>query len=407
MIRDKIIDYIRSGEKSEKDYAIGFEIENFIVDKDNRAVTYWDEGGIKDILEDLINIGYEAIYLDGVLLGAKKGKTEISLEPGSQFELSIKKTWCIKDLESEYFVRMEEIKDVVEKRGYHILQRGYHVKTKIDEIKILPKERYDLMYKYFSETGTMGHNMMKGTAASQSSIDYKDEEDFRRKMRVYNALSPVFYAIFENANIFEGKPYNENGLRMSIWKNTDKDRCSIIKEAFDDDFSYASYADYIVNRPCIFIHKDGKDIYTGHTKIKDIEGVDEADKDLVEHVLSMFFPDTRAKKYIEIRMMDAVQIKYLLALVALIKATSYQNLDEVYEMIKDVTYEDALRALGSFKSSGIRGKLKEKSFLDIAKKLISLAKSSLGDEAHYLDALEKVINSDKSIREVNFEKYGL
>lgn len=407
MIRDKIIDYIRSGEKAEKDYAIGFEIENFIVDENNNAITYWDEGGVKDILEDLIKIGYEAVYVDDVLLGATKGETAISLEPGSQFELSIKKAWHIKELEDEYFTRMKEINEVVEKRGYHILQRGYHVKTKIDEIKILPKERYDLMYKYFTETGTMGHNMMKGTAASQSSIDYKDEEDFRRKMRVYNALSPVFYAIFENANIFESEAYKENGLRMTIWKNTDKERCSIIKEAFDDDFSYASYADYIVNRPCIFIHEDGEDIYTGHTKIKDIEGIDEANKELVEHVLSMFFPDTRAKKYIEIRMMDSVQIDYLLGLVALIKATSYQNLDKAYEMIKDVTYDDALKALDSFKDFGIRGKLKDRSFLDVAKDLISLAKASLGDEAHYLNALEEVIDSGKSIREVNFEKYGL
>lgn len=407
MIRKKIIDYIRSGEKAEEDYAIGFEIENFIVDENNKAITYWDDGGVKDILEDLIKIGYEAVYIDGVLLGATKGETAISLEPGSQFELSIKKAWHIKELEDEYFRRMKEIEEIVQKRGYHILQRGYHVKTKIDEIKILPKERYDLMYNYFSESGSMGHNMMKGTAASQSSIDYKDEEDFRRKMRVYNALSPVFYAIFENANIFEGEAYKENGLRMTIWKNTDKERCSIIKEAFDDDFSYASYADYIVNRPCIFIHKNGEDIYTGHTKIKDIEGIDEADKGLVEHVLSMFFPDTRAKKYIEIRMMDSVQIDYLLGLVALIKATSYQNLDAVYEMIKDVTYEDALKALDSFKEDGIRGKLKDRSFLDIAKDLITLAKASLGDEAHYLNALEEVIDSGKSIREVNFEKYGL
>lgn len=407
MIRDKIIDYIRSGEKAEKDYAIGFEIENFILDENNNAITYWDDGGVKDILEDLIKIGYEAVYVDDFLLGATKGKTAISLEPGSQFELSIKKAWQIKELEDEYFRRMKEIGETVHKRGYYILQRGYHVKTKIDEIKILPKERYDLMYKYFNESGSMGHNMMKGTAASQSSIDYKDEEDFRRKMRVYNALSPVFYAIFENTNIFEGEAYKENGLRMTIWKNTDKDRCSIIKEAFDDDFSYASYADYIVNRPCIFIHKNGEDIYTGHTKIKDIEGIDEADKKLVEHVLSMFFPDTRAKKYIEIRMMDSVQIDYLLGLVALIKATSYQNLDKVYEMINDITYDDALKALDSFKESGIRGKLKDRSFLDIAKDLISLAKASLGDEAHYLNALEEVIDSGKSIREVNFEKYGL
>lgn len=407
MIREKIIDYIRSGEKEEKDYAIGFEIENFIVDKDNKAVTYWDEGGVKDILLDLVEIGYEGVYVDDVLLGAKKGKTAISLEPGSQFELSIKKAWHIKDLEDEYKLRIKEIEEVLAKRGYRLLQRGYHVKTKIDEIKILPKKRYDLMYDYFTESGTMGHNMMKGTCATQSSIDYKNEEDFRRKMRVYNALSPVFYAIFENANIFEGKPYEENGLRMKIWKNTDHERCSLIKEAFNDDFSYADYADYIINRACIFIERDGEDIYTGHSKVKDIDGINEADKKLIEHVLSMFFPDTRVKRYIEIRMMDSVQIEYLLGLVAIIKSISYQNLDAVYDMIKDLTYEDALEALDSFRSLGIRGKLRDRSMLSIAKELISLAKNSLGEEAHYLDALEEVINSDKSIREVNFEKYGL
>lgn len=407
MIREKIIDYIRSGEKEEKDYAIGFEIENFIVDKDNKAVTYWDEGGVKDILLDLIDMGYEGVYVDDVLLGAKKGKTAISLEPGSQFELSIQKAWHIKDLEDEYKLRIKEIEEVLTKRGYKFLQRGYHVKTKIDEIKILPKKRYDLMYDYFTESGTMGHNMMKGTCASQSSIDYKSEEDFRRKMRVYNALSPVFYAIFENANIFEGKLYEENGLRMKIWKNTDPERCSLIKEAFNDDFSYADYADYIINRACIFIEKGGEDIYTGHSKVKDIDGIDQADRKLIEHVLSMFFPDTRVKRYIEIRMMDSVQIEYLLGLVALIKSISYQNLDAVYDMIKDVSYEDALEALDSFTSLGIRAKLGQRSFIDIAKELISLAKNSLGEEAYYLDALEGVINSDKSIREVNFEKYGL
>ena len=407
MIRDKIIAYIKSGEKEEKDYAIGFEIENFIVDKDNKAVTYWDEGGVKDILLELIEMGYEGVYVDGVLLGAKKGKTAISLEPGSQFELSIKKAWHIKDLEDEYKFRMAEIEKVLAERGYKTLQRGYHVNTKIDEIKILPKKRYDLMYKYFTESGTMGHNMMKGTCASQSSIDYKNEEDFRRKMRVFNALSPVLYAMFENANIFEGKPYEDNGLRMTIWKNTDPERCSLIKEAFNDDFSYRDYADYIVNRACIFIERDGEDVYTGHKKVKDIEGIDEADTKLIEHVLSMFFPDTRAKKYIEIRMMDSVEIEYLLGLVALIKSISYQNLDQVYNMIKDVTYEDALEALESFKKYGINGKLADRRFLDIAKELIDLAKNSLGDEAHYLEELEKVINSGKSIREVNFEKYGL
>lgn len=407
MIRDKIIEYIKSGEKEEKDFAIGFEIENFIVDKDNNAVTYWDASGVKDILEELISVGYEGVYLDDVLLGAKKGRTSISLEPGSQFELSINKAWDIKELEDEYSLRMKEIEEVLTKRGYKLLQRGYHVKTKIDDIKILPKHRYDLMYKYFTESGTMGHNMMKGTAASQSSIDYKDEEDFRRKMRVFNALSPVFYAMFENANFFEGKPYEDNGLRMTIWKNTDPERCSIIKEAFNEDFSYADYADYITNRACIFIEKDGEDIYTGHTKVKDIAGIDEADTKLIEHILSMFFPDTRVKRYIEIRMMDSVQIDYLLGLVALIKSISYQNLDEVYDMIKDITYEDALAALDSFKDYGIRAKLCDRSILSIAKELISLAKDSLGEEKHYLDALEEVIGSGKSIREVNFEKYGL
>ena len=43
--------------------------------------------------------------------------------------------------------------------------------------------------------------MMRATAATQVSIDYQDEADFVRKMRVANLLTPFFALLSDNAPV--------------------------------------------------------------------------------------------------------------------------------------------------------------------------------------------------------------
>ncbi len=94
------------------------------------------------------------------------------------------------------------------------------------------------MFNYFKDKGVHAHNMMKGTASLQLAFDYSSEEDYIKKFKVANALSPAVYALFDNAYYFEGKPWRRHNLRAHIWENCDKDRSGIVYNAFDKDFGY-------------------------------------------------------------------------------------------------------------------------------------------------------------------------
>lgn len=84
------------------------------------------------------------------------------------------------------------------------MNTGYQVVSKISEIELLPKERYQHMFNYFKNKGRYAHNMMKGTAALHINLDYCNEEDFRKKIRTAYFLSPLVYYFLITARFLKG-----------------------------------------------------------------------------------------------------------------------------------------------------------------------------------------------------------
>lgn len=408
----EISNYFKSGEKAVDDFKVGVELEHFVIDKDSlKTISYYGENGVEETLRDLESIGYKATYEGQYVLGLNKGKKTVTLEPGSQFELSIEASANIKDLEDEYLDFMKDVIPILEKKNQGLMTTGYHPVTKIDEIRLLPKQRYDYMFNYFKTRGTHAHNMMKGTCSVQVTLDFSSEEDYKRKFRITNALSPVLYALFENAYYFEGEVTDRHNSRAYIWENTDTDRSGVAEGALDDDFSYKKYAEYILNSPPIFINQDGKEVYTGDQKVRDIFDPDNYKIEELEHILTMFFPDVRTKRYIEIRMMDAVPYDLNFSIMALLKGLIYDNdnLDILYDYTKEISIEDVNKAKEEMMSKGLQAKLKGESLLNIGKYLVELAKKGLPeDELHYINPLEKMLDSGKNPYEITKEnaKYG-
>ncbi len=409
---EEISNYFKSNEKSIDNFKVGVEFEHFVIDKDTlKTISYYGEDGVGETLKELESLGYKATYEGQYVLGLNKGKKFVTLEPGSQFELSIEASADIKDLEDEYLDFLEDLIPILEKKNQGLMAVGYHPVTKINEIKLLPKQRYDYMFNYFKTRGTHAHNMMKGTCALQVSLDYSSEDDYHRKFRVTNALSPVLYALFENAYYFEGEIAQRHNSRAYIWINTDTDRSGVPRQALDEDFGYKKYAEYILNKPPIFINQDGKEVYTGDQKVRDLFDPDNYKVKELEHLLTMFFPDVRTKKFIEIRMMDAVPYNLNFAVVALLKGLIYNddNLNKLYELTKEITIEDVDKAKEEMMSQGLDAKLKGKSLLEIGKYMVELAKSVLSEEeVHYIYPLEEMINNGKNPYEITKEKskYG-
>lgn len=391
--KEEVVKYIKSGET--RQYKLGLEFEHFIIDKDTlQTISYYGENGVQETLHDLTEKGWVPEYEGDYVLGLKKGDKNITLEPGSQLELSIEKQSHIEDLEKEYLKFLEDVIPILNRKNQYLITVGYHPVTKIDEIKILPKERYDHMYNYFKTKGTHAHNMMKGTASVQATIDYKDEEDYKKKFRIANALSAVFYAMFENAYYFEGEVTPIHNIRSFIWENCDKERSGIVPGALNDDFSYEKYAEYVLNRPPIFEIKDDKIISTGDKKMRDVFNPEEYTEDELSHLLTMYFPDVRTKKYIEIRMFDAVPYPLNFSVLALIKGLFYdeKNLAILYDDIKDIKMGDIEKVKKEMKAFGLGAKLGDVFLLDIGKKLVHLAKEGLSEsERKYLSSLEEML----------------
>lgn len=391
---EEVVKYIRSGET--EDFKLGLEFEHFVIDKDSlRTISYYGENGVEESLRDMIDIGWTPEGEGDYVLGLTKGDKHITLEPGSQIELSVEKQTCIENLEKEYLKFLEDIIPILERKNQYLLTLGYHPVTKIDEIKILPKERYDHMFNYFKTKGTHAHNMMKGTASVQVTIDFRDEEDYIRKFQIANALSPVLYSIFENAYYFEGEVTEVHNMRSFIWENCDKDRSGIVEGALDKDFSYEKYAEYVLNRPPIFEIKEENIYSTGDKKMREVFDPENYKEDELSHLLTMYFPDVRTKKYLEIRVMDAVPYPLNFAAIALIKGLLYseKNLDTLYEYIQDIDMEDIEMINKEMKAFGLGAKFKGEFLLDIARYLVDLGMDGLGEgERKYLLPLKEMLD---------------
>lgn len=401
---EKIVDFIKSGEKDEKDFKVGFEVEHFVVDKNSlETVRYEGENGIRQSLEELKDLGYEGIYEGEYIMGLHKDGASISIEPAAQFEISLDSQNSIDKLFETYKKTMAEIIPIFDKKGQLLVEVGYQVKDKIADIPRIPKDRYKFMYEYFEKyAGPMAHNMMKGSASLQVAIDYSDEDDFRKKYFLANALAPFFYSIFDNAYIFEGEVYENHNIRQTIWENCDKDRTGIYPFSFDNDLSYEKYAKKILATPSIFIKKDGKDIATNEKTFEEIFDQDMSDE-MVFHALSIVFPDVRVKKYIEIRMPDNMPFPYNFAAVSLIKNIFYDKevLDYAYNLLAGFTYQKVQDLKKITVLRGIQAMYEDKKIYEWMLEIISQIK----EDRKYIDPLRDLLEEQKTPRDIYEELY--
>lgn len=407
----EIVNHFKNNEKKVEDFKLGVEFEHFVIDKDTmETISYYGENGIEETLKELEENGWKGSYEEDYILGLHKDVQNISIEPGGQLEFSMDPKANIEDIEKGYLGFLKEIITILEKKNQGLISVGYHPNKKINDIKLLPKKRYDHMFNYFKTKGSHAHNMMKGTAALQVSLDYKSEEDYIKKFRVANALSPVLYAICDNAFYFEGGKWDKHNLRTHIWNNCDNDRSGVVNGALDDGFSYEKYAEYILEIPPIFIMKGSDPISTGDKKIKDVFNPEDYTVEGLEYLLTMVFPDVRTKRFIEIRMMDSIPYPLSLGVVSLLKGIFYneENLDKVYKYLENVNIDDIKESKLDIIENGLEGNLEDKTIIEIARYIIKLAKVGLPEqEIKYILPLERIINEGKNPYEITKEKSNL
>lgn len=347
-----IYEYMKSGESETEN--LGLEIEHFVVDEAGNQIKFEEISSLIDMVGKAT--GAEIIYMDGYPVGYYNGKYSVSLEPSCQFEISINPYSALSEIENVYREFFSVWEPLFSERGYCIINKGNLPLVECgiitpDEIPLSPKKRYKYMDAYFKSSGKYGKYMMRASASTQVSVDFKSEDDLIRKLRLLQKISPILMIMMENKSKEEstlpGVPEKPHLFRIQEWDDLDPARTGFFPGSFDKDFGYQKAADVVYHTPLILLTDNGSTIDVGNRTVEDIlneriiseELTDETRrKKLVEHFLSMGFFHFRIKKYIEIRVADSVPIKKAMGYIALLKGIVYSksNLDILEKELADI-----------------------------------------------------------------------
>lgn len=347
-----VYEYLKNGETESEN--LGLEIEHFVVNEKGEQIRFEEISPLIDKVAK--ETGAKIIYMDGYPVGYYSGKYSVSLEPACQFEISIDPYSELTEIKKVYNEFRSLWEPLFTERGYHFVTKGNLplVEKGIitpDDIPLSPKKRYKYMNSYFLESGKYGKYMMRASASTQVSVDYKSEEDLVKKLRILHKIAPVFMIMMESKtdenSFMPGVPDKPHLFRIQEWEDLDPARTGFFPGIFDEDFGYNKAADVVSHTPLILLTDNGETIGVGSRNAEDIlkEGIlsedgldDERREKLVEHFLSMGFFHFRVKKYIEIRVADSVPIEKALGYAALIKGIVYSaaNLDKLEKELADI-----------------------------------------------------------------------
>jgi glutamate--cysteine ligase len=415
--------YFHDSGKPPDRWRVGTEYEKVgIVRSTGQAIPYFGPRGVDRILRELIErFGWEPEEHEGNIIALTRDKAQITLEPGGQIELSGEPCESIHCTYAEFTQHIRELLEVTDPLGIIFLGLGMQPVSRLEEIEWVPKPRYRIMAPYMLKVGRLGQRMMKQTATVQANIDYSDEKDAMAKFRTGMGLAPVLIAMFANSPICEGKLNGYRSFREHIWTDTDKSRSGLLKFAFLPEVSFAHYVEYALDVPMYFIIRNKHYIDMTSLTFRQFlrhghNGERATIEDWSDH-LTTLFPETRIKRYLEIRSVDSQPPDLMPALSALIKGAFYDSdcLQAAWDLVKGWSWDERMQAYLDSHENALSTRVRRYSLLDLARELLAIAWEGLrrqnqvnesgADETIYLRPLKNLLDQGKCPADILLEKW--
>ena len=429
--RDDLIGWIAAGAKPRNDWRIGTEHEKFVFHTDTLTpVLYAGERSIRALMEALIaRFGWEPILEDDRIIALKRAAGvqggNISLEPGGQFELSGGPLATLHETAEETTDHFYEVLNVGEPLGIGFLGLGFSPKWTLAETPRMPKDRYAIMTRYMPKVGSRGLDMMYRTATIQVNLDFADEADMVKKLRVSLALQPIAAALFAASPFTEGRLNGFQSLRSEIWRDTDKARTGMLPFAFEPGIGYERYVDYALQVPMYFVYRGGRYIDASGASFKDfmagklpaLPGETPTLDDWSDH-LTTLFPEVRLKRFLEMRGADGGPWQRICALSALWVGLLYDDdaLEAAWSLVKGWTEEEREGLRNAVPRTALKTRFRSLTVQDIARDVVRIARHGLRqrrrinpasqDESIYLEPLMEVVQSGRTLSDELIEKFN-
>lgn len=421
----QLVEFLESGSKPKANWRIGTEHEKFgFRQSDFTPLPYEGPSGVRAMLEGMQRFGWQPVREGETIIGLTKDGGAISLEPGGQFELSGAPLRTVHETCAEVNLHLEQVREVASEIGAGFIGLGYAPHWRLADVPVMPKGRYNIMRAYMPKVGGYGLEMMFRTCTVQVNLDFLNEADMAKKMRVAIALQPVATALFANSPFREGKPNGFLSYRSQIWTDTDNQRAGMLPFVFDQNFGFEQYVDYALDVPMYFVYRDGKYIdASGQSfrafldgRLPALPGEKPTLSDWADH-LTTIFPEARLKKYLEMRGADGGPWRRICALPAFWVGILYDDgaLDAAHDLIQGWTYEERVAMRHAVPALGLRTPVKTRTMREFAKQVLEISSFGLksrarqdgfGDtEEHFLHTLRAIIDTGKTSADELLEKY--
>ncbi len=303
---------------------IGVEWELLPIDARGRLVSYAGPGGVERLLGRLATGGHAPVTEKGRIIALDlKGGGMIALEPGAQIEIASRPHGRLSGLENFLRRTFEAAQREARSIGFDLCPWGLAPNDGPEETKDVPKARYAILKRHLGRTGDRGRWMMKLSAATQISLDYRDEGHLRGMVDGCLKLMPYLVSATANAPVANGRRSGWISLRAPVWRRTDPKRCGLPAHLFSPDLSYGSLARHALSRAPLFFVRKGRWIAADGRTFREILrrpgklGAVTMD-DWMLH-LSALFTDIRIRGYLEIRVLDSLPLPLVMSAAALLK----------------------------------------------------------------------------------------
>ncbi len=421
--KEELEAYFHDAGKPRDRWRVGTEYEKVGIERSTgKAIPYLGPRGVERILRELIDrYGWEPEEQEGHIIALARDKAQVTLEPGGQIELSGEPCDSIHCTHGEFTQHIRELVEVAEPLGVVFLGLGMQPVSRLSEIEWVPKKRYRIMGPYMRKVGKLGQRMMKQTATVQANIDYLDEKDAMAKFRTGMGLAPILIGMFANSPISEGRLNGYRSFREHIWTDTDKNRSGLLSFAFSPDVSFAHYVEYALDVPMYFIirHHDYVDM-TGTTFRQFLDYGHQGERATIEDWgdhLTTLFPETRIKRYIEIRSVDSQPPDLMPALSALIKGAFYDPdcLQAAWDLVKGWSFDERMQIYLDSHKDALAARVRRYAIVDLARELLQIGWEGLHrqralnaqgqDETIYLMPLKNLLDQGKCPADLLVEKW--
>jgi glutamate--cysteine ligase len=428
---DDLVAWIAAGSKPKERWRIGTEHEKFLFHTDTLGpVPYAGPRGVRSLMEGLISrYGWVPIMEGDNIIALRRPSGEVnggtvSLEPGGQFELSGAPLQTVHELGAETQLHLDQVRAVGDALGIGILGVGFSPNWTFDATPRMPKQRYGVMSRYMPLVGSRGLDMMYRTATIQVNLDFADEADMVKKLRVSLALQPIATAIFACSPFTEKKPNGFLSLRSEVWRHTDQARTGMLPFAFEPGMSFERYAAYALDVPMYFVYRDGRYIDVAGASFRDflegrlsaLPGERPTLDDWSDH-LTTLFPEVRLKQFLEMRGADGGRWRRICAVAAFWTGVLYdaQALDAAWDLVKPWSAADRQGLRDLVPRLALAAPIHGTTAWQIARQATALAHAGLArrarhnnkgqDETIFLEPVEAIIKGGLTPAQEMLERY--